>query len=101
MREYSVYKGLQMPLVFKGFRGRYIYWGAASIVLSIVAAGLTSAFFSLLGGVLAMVAVMGGGIYYTSVHQKKGLHDKTKSSGVYVIKPNLNGNRYVKKEESV
>lgn len=98
MKRYAVYKGLQKPLVFRGFKGRYIYWGVGYILLSIVGAGITAAAFNLVAGIFVLAAVMAGGLYHTSIRQKNGLHDKTKSKGVFVFQTNLNGIRNVKKE---
>lgn len=88
MKTYNIYKGLQKPLVFKGFKGRYIYWGVGSLILGLVSAGIIGALFSLLAGVFAMVIISVGGIYYTSMRQKDGLYDKSKSNGVIYIIPN-------------
>lgn len=102
MRHFNVYKGLQKPLVFKGFKGRYIYWGLGFIVASLIVGGLIGAFFSLLAGVFAMVIVMVGGIFYTSQRQRDGLHDKARDSNVvYMLQTELKGIRHVKKKERI
>jgi len=98
MRKYSVYKGLQKPLVFRGFKGRYIYWGVGFIVLSLVAGGILGAFVGMLPGAATMAALMLGGIYYTGIRQKQGLYDKKRAKGVHVIRTELKGRRNVKKE---
>jgi hypothetical protein len=98
MHEYSIYKGLQKPLVYKGFKGRYMYWTIGFIILGLVLAGLIGAVFNLLAGITVMTIVAGGGVYYTSQKQKKGLHDKRLDKGIYVFHVNLRGTRNVKKE---
>jgi len=88
VKTYNLYKGLQKPLVYKGFKGRYIYWGIGSLVMGLVVAGVVGALFSLLAGAVAMVAISVGGIYYTSTRQKQGLYDKKRSNGVILVFPN-------------
>lgn len=39
-KSYPVYKGLQKPLVYKGFKGRYMYWAIGSVVGGVVLGGL-------------------------------------------------------------
>jgi hypothetical protein len=33
---FEVFKGLQKPLVFHSFKGKFIYWGAGFAVMSLV-----------------------------------------------------------------
>ena len=40
-RKFAVYKGLQKPLIFKGFKGKFIYWGIASLLAGLVFGALT------------------------------------------------------------
>ncbi len=95
---YPLYKGLQKPLVFKGFKGRYIYWAMGLIVLGVVLTALFGMLFNFFIGALMFVIVTVGGIFYTSQRQKRGLHDKTRHKTIYILKVNLRGNRNVKKE---
>lgn len=82
---FEVYKGLQKPLVFQSFKGKFIYWGAGFAVLSFV----NGIIFNLLGGYLlgglTMLLTLLSGLYYTAKRQKKGLHNKTQSRGIYIL----------------
>lgn len=98
MRTFAIYKGLQKPLVYKGFKGRYMYWVIGFILLSIVLAGIVGAIVHFAVGIIVMALVAGGGIFYTSTKQKSGLYDKTSHCGIYVFQTNLRGIRYVKKK---
>lgn len=98
MRMFAIYKGLQKPLVYKGFKGRYMYWTIGFILLAIVLAGLIGATIHFAAGIVTLALVAGGGIFYTSQKQKRGLYDKTRHSGIYLFQTNLRGSRYVKKE---
>lgn len=93
---FHVYKGLQKPLVYKGFRGRYMYWAIGFIVLGLFLGGIMSTMVNLIMGVIAMAVCFGGGIYYTSQRQKSGLYDKTRNKGIHVHRTNLRGIRNVK-----
>ena len=66
---YNVYKGLQKPLIFKGFKGKFIYIGGASFMW----------------GGITLVIVMFGGLGITSKLQRKGLHKKDKRKGIYIV----------------
>ncbi|MGV8135043.1 MAG: hypothetical protein AB2L20_07505 [Mangrovibacterium sp.] len=98
MRVFFIYKGLQKPLVFKGFKGRYMYWAAGFVILGLVLAGMIGAVFNLVAGIVIMAVVAGGGICYTAQKQKNGLYDKRRDKGIYVFHVNLRGIRHVKKE---
>ncbi|GHA81709.1 DUF4133 domain-containing protein [Pontibacter akesuensis] len=88
---FPVYKGLQQPVVFKTLKGRYIYWGLASVLAGFLAAVILSVTVNFLMGFLGLLAVSFSGLLYTNSRQKKGLHDKTKSNGVYIIPARFNG----------
>jgi len=84
-RGFYVYKGLQKPLVFKSFKGKYIYWGLASVLTGFFAAVILSVSLNFFSGLVALVIVTFGGMGFTAMQQKKGLHHKTKSRGVYIM----------------
>ena len=88
-RTYKVYKGLQKPLVYKGFSGKFIYWGIASLLAGLVLGALVMAIFSLLLGVIVLAGCIGGGLAYTFSRQKQGLHQKTRSVGLYLFKSRM------------
>ena len=84
---FFLYKGLKKPLVFKGLKGKYIYYAggafASTLVLSIILSNVMGFF---LGLVLA-VFIGGGSIWYTFKLQKtKGLYNKTKNfDEIYIV----------------
>jgi hypothetical protein len=82
---YHVYKGLQQPLVFQSFKGRYIYWAMGSVLAGFFSAVILTVAVNFLAGFVALLAVSMGGLLYTNSRQKKGLHAKTRSTGVYII----------------
>ncbi|MBE9599894.1 DUF4133 domain-containing protein [Pedobacter sp. MC2016-24] len=83
-KRFSIYRGLQKPLVFKGFKGKFIYWGLACLVMGLVLAAITVAMVSMLLGIVVLIACIGGGLFYTASQQKNGLHNKDKSQSVFV-----------------
>lgn len=84
-RKYPIYKGLEKPLVYKGFKGKFIAWGIASLVTGLVAGGVTGALTSMyLGGAITILTVSGG-LFFTFQKQKGGLHSKTRHKGVFII----------------
>lgn len=98
MRRYAIYKGLQKPLVYKGFKGRYMYWVIGFVLLAIVLGGLIGVIIHFAAGIVLMALVAGGGIYYCSVRQKGGLYDKTRDRGIFLFQTNLRGTRHVKEK---
>ena len=82
--KYPIYRGLQNPHIYIGFKGKFIAWGIASLVLGIVCGGLISAIGNMYLGGFSMIAVIAGGLVYTFQSQKAGLHFKRKSNGVFI-----------------
>lgn len=82
---YNAYKGLQKPLVFKAFKGKYIYWGIGTLVGSLVFGIILAVSVSMLVGAIVFIGGMVGGLLYISSRQKKGLHNKDKSRGIYIV----------------
>src|SRR4051794_5235293 len=74
-REYQIYKGLQRPLVFKMFKGRFIYWGLGSLLAGIVTGIVFGGTVSSLAGLIAMFVVSVPLLLLTIEKQKKGLFD--------------------------
>jgi hypothetical protein len=88
-KRFSVYKGLQRPLTFKGFKGKFIYWGVGSLLLGLVAGSVTMALVNMYVGAGLLVGIIVGGLFYTAGRQKGGLHDKPRSKGIQVHPVNL------------
>jgi hypothetical protein len=82
-KQFSIYKGLQKPLIYKGFQGKFIGWGIASLVLSLVLGGVIGCLTKMFFGGLICVGGFVGGLMFTSQQQKKGLHFKTRHIGVF------------------
>ena len=73
-QDYPVFKGLQRPLEFLGFQGRYI----VGFIIGYVAIGFIAAL------VLCTLILAFGGVM-TFLKQRKGLHSKNEENGVFVI----------------
>jgi len=86
-KEYIVYKGLQAPLVFKGFKGKFIYRGLAIIFLAFIVSGITTAIANFYLGIIALGGGLFGGFFMLATQQKKGLYSKNKDTGIF-ISPN-------------
>ncbi len=84
MRKYAIYKGLQKPLIYRGFKGKFIAWGISSLVIGLVSGGITGALTSMyLGGAVTLITIAGG-LFYTFHKQKGGLHSKSRHKGVFI-----------------
>nr|WP_068890420.1 plasmid transfer protein [Pedobacter panaciterrae] len=93
-KSFAVYKGLQKPLVYRGFSGKFIYWGIASLLSGLVLGALVMALFSMLLGVLVLAACIGGGLAYTLSRQKQGLFVKSRAQGIYHFQTKINPKIY-------
>lgn len=83
--EYNLYKGLQKPLVFRAFKGKFIYYGLGSVLVGLIATMVVSATTNMLYGVITLVTISGGGLLYTAIKQQKGLHSKKIMKGIFII----------------
>lgn len=84
-RQYPIYKGLQKPLIFKGFKGKFIYWGIASVLTGLVAGALTMSLVNMWLGAVVLISIIIGGLCYIAAQQKKGLHTKTRSENIFIL----------------
>lgn len=82
---YKIYKGLQRPLVFKIFKGKYIYWALGSIVAGVITGGAASMIISSIAGAITMVLVAIPLLFFIISKQKEGLYTKTKDECIYMI----------------
>jgi putative exporter of polyketide antibiotics len=86
-KSYSLYKGLQRPLVFKVFRGKFIYWAMGSVLAGIVCGGLIGAFVNQIVGFLSMLGISVPLLMYTLNKQKHGLYNKRKDFMIFIFSP--------------
>lgn len=84
-QDYPVFKGLQRPLEFLGFQGRYIYWAAGTAGGGIV--GFIIGYISV-GFIVALVlltVILACGGVMTFLKQRKGLHSKNEEKGIFIF----------------
>jgi hypothetical protein len=84
MKRYPVYKGVQKPLMFKGFKGKFIYWGVGCLLAGLVLGALTMTLINGWLGALVLAGCISGGLFYIARRQQKGLHSKTRSHAIQV-----------------
>ncbi|TSJ39721.1 plasmid transfer protein [Mucilaginibacter corticis] len=84
-KQFPVYKGLQKPLIFRGFRGKFIYWGIGSLLAGLVIGALTMSLVNMWLGAILLIGSITGGLLFTASRQKKGLHTKTRSKKIYIL----------------
>ena len=73
-----------MPLVLKGFKGRYIYWGLALMLSAFIFSTIVTVTMGIVLGVLFMIVYFGSGLYVLSNKQKQGMYSKTKDYNTYL-----------------
>lgn len=88
-RQFQVYKGLQRPLVYRGFKGKFIYWGIGALLAGLVMGALTMALVNMWLGMIVLIAGIAGGLIYIAKKQGKGLHVKTNSKGIFIHQSNF------------
>jgi hypothetical protein len=98
---YPLYKGLQRPLVFKYFRGRFIYWALGSAVAGILAGGLMSALVGALAGMITLIGVSVPLLLHTVHTQRQGLYRKRRDRYVCVQAPRCKPSPHARGEEGL
>ena len=83
--EYPIFRGLQRPLEFMGFQGRYIYWAAATARTAIVGFILAYCLLGFLAGLIVLVVALCTGAALIFLKQQKGLHSKRNDKGVFIL----------------
>lgn len=87
MEVFTIYKGLQSPLVFKMFKGKYIYYAMGGILAGIVLGGLAAALISSIAAIVIMAGVTIPVMLWVIKKQKGGLHAKTKARKIFIYPP--------------
>lgn len=82
--DYPVFKGLQKPLEFMGFQGRYIYWAAGTVGGAIVGFIIAYCLVGFVVGLAVLVVAISAGAVLIFIKQRKGLHTKKSDQGVYI-----------------
>ncbi|OOG19639.1 DUF4133 domain-containing protein [Sphingobacterium sp. CZ-UAM] len=90
--KYSIYKGLQRPLVYRGFKGKFIGWGIGFLILGLVGGGLIGALTNMYLGGTITILIIAAGLTFTFYRQKAGLHDKTRYKGISIHSTRLKKN---------
>jgi hypothetical protein len=88
-RRFAIYKGLQKPLIFRGFAGKFIYWGIGCLLGGLVFGALTMSLVNMWLGAIVLIGTITGGLFYIAGKQKNGLHDKSRARGIYIQPSNL------------
>lgn len=81
---YPMFKGLQKPLEFMGFQGRYITWAASAVGGAILGFIITYCIFGFVAGLLVLAVSLCTGAALIFFKQKKGLHTKKEDHGVFI-----------------
>ncbi len=84
-RKFAVYKGLQKPLIFKGFKGKFIYWGLGFLLSGLVFGALTMSLVNMWLGAMVLIGCIVGGLLFTAAKQKGGLHAKSRDSQIFIL----------------
>ena len=82
--DYPLFKGLQKPLEFMGFQGRYIYWAAGTAGGAIVGFIIAYCLLGFVVGLVVLVFAISTGAALIFLKQRKGLHTKKSDQGVYI-----------------
>lgn len=82
--QFAIYKGLQKPLVYRGFKGKFIAWGISSLVIGLVSGGVLGALTNMFLGAFTTIILIAGGLFFTFSRQQYGLHAKTRSRKIHI-----------------
>ncbi|CDA76320.1 putative uncharacterized protein [Bacteroides sp. CAG:530] len=82
--DFPVFKGLQKPLEFMGFQGRYIYWAAGTAGGAIIGFIIAYCLLGFVAGLVVLVIAISTCAALIFLKQQKGLHTKKSDQGVYI-----------------
>lgn len=99
--KYSIYKGLQKPLIYRGFKGKFIYWGIGSLVGGLLIGGLIGTVTSMYLGSFLTLVFIAAGLAFTFSQQKNGLHTKTRNLGIIIHPVHLKIKYAARKKNSI
>ena len=77
-------KGLQKPLEFMGFQGRYITWAAATVGGGILSFIIVYCILGFVAGLIVLAVTLCIGAALIFFKQRKGLHTKKEEHGVFI-----------------
>ena len=81
---YPLFKGLQKPLEFMGFQGRYITWAAATIGGGILSFIIVYCILGFVAGLIVLAVTLCIGAALIFFKQRKGLHTKKEEHGIFI-----------------
>ena len=81
---YPMFKGLQKPLEFMGFQGRYITWAACAVGGAILGFIIVYCILGFVAGLVVLIVSLCTGAILIFFKQKKGLHTKKEDHGVFI-----------------
>ena len=88
IQEFPVYKGLKKPFVFKGYKGKFIYYTGGGLLLSLIIGAIGTS-FNIIFGSLAMILGVVATIFIVNHLQKtKGLFNKSKHNNILWLNSN-------------
>jgi hypothetical protein len=70
------------------FKGQFIYWGMGSIILGLLLCMIFSSLVNLFVGIVSFTLITVGGLGLTAIQQKKGLHNKSRHTGIFIYQAN-------------
>ena len=79
-----MFKGLQKPLEFMGFQGRYITWAAATVGGGILSFIIVYCILGFVAGLTIIEVTLCTGAALIIFKQRKGLHTKKEEHGVFI-----------------
>jgi hypothetical protein len=71
--------------MFKGFKGKFIYWAFSSLVGGFIIGVICFTIWGYLIGTVVIVLIMFGGIWITATLQKKGIYNKDIKRGIFIF----------------
>jgi hypothetical protein len=86
-RSFFLYKGLKKPLVFKGLKGKYIYYAGGAFAGTMILGIILSKMIGFFIGIALAFGIGGGLMWYVFRTQKtKGLYNKTSNHNeIYMV----------------
>ena len=81
---YPIFKGLQKPLEFMGFQGRYITWAACAVGGAILGFIIAYCILGFVVGLVVLAVSLSTGAALMIFKQKKRLHSNNEEHRVFI-----------------
>lgn len=87
-QKFNLYKGIQKPLVFKGFQGKFIFWGLGALAGGVLIGAVGCITLGSITGMGILAVYLGIAFVIIFKKQEKGLYNKKRTTHTLFVRKN-------------